>query len=96
MIVDRAFAAVLSRMAYVPDTVLDPNGPRGRSFMGLWLAAFGTGILVFECEMQMVFVAVALSLIAYLAYAVLLPNGPHGGSLMGLLFAAFGTAGAPQ
>jgi hypothetical protein len=58
MIIDRAqsrwiaatvFAAVLSLIAYVGYAVLSPNGPQGGSFMGLLFAAFGTGIIVFEC-----------------------------------------------
>ena len=58
MIVDRAqskwiaataAAAVVSLAAYVAYVVMSPNGPRGGSWMGLFFAAFGTGIIVFEC-----------------------------------------------
>jgi hypothetical protein len=58
MIVDRAqskwiaataLAALVSTAAYVAYAVMSPNGPRGGSVMGLFFAAFGTGIIVFEC-----------------------------------------------
>jgi hypothetical protein len=58
MIVDRtqtkwmagtAAAAVVSLVAYIVYAVLAPNGPRGGSFMGLFFAALGTGVIVFEC-----------------------------------------------
>jgi hypothetical protein len=58
MIVDRAQSkwiggtaagAVVSLTVYVAYVVMSPNGPRGGSWMGLFFAAFGTGIIVFEC-----------------------------------------------
>jgi hypothetical protein len=58
MIVDRtqskwiagtAVAAVLSLSAYVAYALMTPNGPRGGTIMGLFFAALGTGIIVFEC-----------------------------------------------
>ncbi len=58
MIVDRqqskwiggtAAGAVVSLAVYVAYIVMSPNGPRGGSWMGLFFAAFGTGIIVFEC-----------------------------------------------
>jgi hypothetical protein len=58
MIVDRtqtkwitvtAAGAVVSLVAYAVYVVLSPDGPRGGSFMGLFFAALGTGVIVFEC-----------------------------------------------
>ena len=40
---------MVSLAAYVAYVVMSPNGPRGGSWMGLFFAAFGTGIVVFEC-----------------------------------------------
>lgn len=57
MIVDRAQfkwiaatagAALAALVAYVSYVLLSPNGPRGGSAMGLFFAAIGTGIIVFE------------------------------------------------
>lgn len=44
-----AIAAVVSAAAYAAYAILSPNGPRGGSVAGLFFAAFGTGIIVFEC-----------------------------------------------
>jgi hypothetical protein len=44
-----AAAAVLSLAAYIVYAMLSAEGPRGGSLMGLFFAAFGTGIIVFEC-----------------------------------------------
>jgi len=58
MIVDRqhtpwaigsALGSVLALAAYIIYAVLTPNGPRGGTFLGLFFASFGTGIIVFEC-----------------------------------------------
>jgi hypothetical protein len=42
-------AAVLLLAAYIVYAALSPNGARGGSLMGLFFAALGTGIIVFEC-----------------------------------------------
>ena len=44
-------AAALS--AYIAYVALSPNGPRGGSWMGLFFASLGTGIIVFECLLGM-------------------------------------------
>lgn len=62
MIVDRgqskwiagsAGGALVSLALYVAYVVMSPNGPRGGSWMGLFFASVGTGILVFECLLGM-------------------------------------------
>jgi hypothetical protein len=62
MIVDRqqsrwavgtAAGALVALGAYVIYAVLAPNGPRGGSFMGLFFASLGTGIIVFECLLSL-------------------------------------------
>lgn len=42
-------AALLSLAVYAAYVALSPNGARGGSWMGLFFAALGTGIIVFEC-----------------------------------------------
>ena len=58
MIVDRrqsrwavgtGVAAAVSLGVYVVYATLSPNGARGGSLMGLFFAALGTGVIVFEC-----------------------------------------------
>jgi hypothetical protein len=58
MIVDRAQTkwaaataaiAVGAQAAYAVYVALSPNGPRGGSFVGLFFASLGTGVIVFEC-----------------------------------------------
>jgi hypothetical protein len=41
--------AVASLAAYAVYVVLSPNGARAGSFMGLFFASLGTGVIVFEC-----------------------------------------------
>ena len=42
-------AAALSLGVYVVYAQLASNGPRGGSILGLFFAALGTGVIVFEC-----------------------------------------------
>jgi hypothetical protein len=42
-------ASVLALAIYIGYALLSPNGPRGGSFIGLFFASAGTGIIVFEC-----------------------------------------------
>jgi hypothetical protein len=42
-------ASLLALAIYIVYAVLAPNGPRGGSFLGLFFASVGTGIIVFEC-----------------------------------------------
>lgn len=42
-------ASLLALGLYVVYALLSPNGPRGGSFVGLFFASVGTGIVVFEC-----------------------------------------------
>jgi hypothetical protein len=42
-------AAVVSLAFYIVYVAMSPNGARGGSLMGLFFAAAGTGIIVFEC-----------------------------------------------
>jgi hypothetical protein len=44
-----ALASILALAAYTTYVILTPNGARGGTFMGLFFASFGTGIIVFEC-----------------------------------------------
>jgi hypothetical protein len=62
MIVDRrqsrwavgtGIAAALSMAVYVAYATVSPNGARGGSLMGLFFAALGTGVIVFECLLSL-------------------------------------------
>jgi hypothetical protein len=46
-------AAVISLAAYIVYVVLSPNGARGGSLAGLFFAALGTGVIVFECLLSL-------------------------------------------
>ena len=47
--VGTAVASLASLSAYIAYVALSPNGARGGSWMGLFFASLGTGIIVFEC-----------------------------------------------
>src|SRR5438046_8011801 len=47
--VGSGIAAVLLLAIYIIYVLASPNGARGGSLMGLFFAAAGTGIIVFEC-----------------------------------------------
>jgi len=41
--------SAIALVVYIVYSVTTPNGPRGGTFMGLFFASLGTGIIVFEC-----------------------------------------------
>jgi hypothetical protein len=47
--VGTAVGAVVSLALYIVYVMVSPNGARGGSMMGLFFAALGTGVIVFEC-----------------------------------------------